>query len=130
VKKKSPEAKQADAVWTPWEQDLRREMEAGRAVVVNIKTDHGLIAWAKGQGLYQDVSRRFQWGNPFELGVDGDRPTVIRLFVEHYLPFKPGLLRLAAALKGKALGCWCAPERCHAEWWAAAANGEPWPALP
>jgi hypothetical protein len=80
--------------------------------------------------LYVNVDRKTPWGNPFKEGEDGDRETVIRLFVENYLPHKARLLRDAPRLlKGKALGCWCAPERCHAEWWAAVANGEPWPSL-
>jgi hypothetical protein len=107
-------------------------MEAGRAVVANVNTDHALIAWASRQGRYERADRNLdgRLGTPFVLGDDGDRDEVIRLFVEHYLPHKREVTRTIGLRKGVALGCHCAPERCHAEWWAALANGEPPPPLP
>lgn len=130
VKKPTAAAPKSPA-WTKREQELRQQMEAGRAVVVNIEADRCLVRWAEGKGLYRRADRASPWGNPFVLYDDGDRATVLRLFAENYLPHKRRLLRDAPRmLKGMALGCHCAPERCHAEWWAAIANGEPWPALP
>jgi hypothetical protein len=44
-------------------------------------------------------------GQPFVLGRDGDRATVIARYRDLYLPFKPSLLRRLGELRGKALGC-------------------------
>lgn len=61
------------------------------------------------------IGRGSPWGNPFVIGKDGDRETVIRKFVI-YLSGKPALLlRIQAELKGKVLGCWCAPLECHGD---------------
>jgi hypothetical protein len=49
------------------------------------------------------------------MGPDGDRDTVIRNYADHYLPHKPSLLAKLPELRGKALGCWCAPEPCHGD---------------
>jgi hypothetical protein len=54
--------------------------------------------------------------------ADGDRDTVIKSYADHYLPYKPSLLNKIATLEGKALGCWCAPEPCHADVLAEAAQ--------
>ena len=51
-------------------------------------------------------------GNPYELDQDGDRDTVCDSF-EHYFKRKYGLHKELHTLKGKVLGCWCYPKRCH-----------------
>jgi Domain of unknown function (DUF4326) len=61
------------------------------------------------------------WGNPFVLGRDGDRASVIAKYCDDSLPGNPNLLARLGNLRGKALGCWCAPEPCHADVLAAAA---------
>ena len=66
-------------------------------------------------GLFVRVDRTTPWGNPFELGKDGDRATVIAAYRDHYPPSKPSLLGRLGELRGKALGCWCAPLPCHAD---------------
>ena len=40
---------------------------------------------------------------------------MITNYRDHYLPYKPSLLSRLPELRGKALGCWCAPEPCHAD---------------
>lgn len=60
------------------------------------------------------VGRPSKWGNPFEIGDDGDRETVINKYRDWILT-QPHLLVALPELKGKVLGCWCAPESCHAE---------------
>lgn len=52
--------------------------------------------------------------NPFRLGPDGTRDEVVAKYRE-YLLGRPDLLALLPALRGQRLGCWCLPERCHAE---------------
>jgi Domain of unknown function (DUF4326) len=68
------------------------------------------------------VDRATPWGNPFMLGQDGDRATVIARYRDHYLPSRPDLLARLSELRGKALGCLCAPEACHGDVLAAAAG--------
>lgn len=54
------------------------------------------------------------WGNPFVVGWDGDRAEVIR----KYRAWVVGQSELMAALpelRGKVLGCWCAPAACHGD---------------
>ena len=84
-------------------------------MAVNLRRHRHLIAWAKERGLFVRVDRATPWGNPFVLGRDGDRETVIAKYRDNYLPFMPGLLGRLGELRGKALGCWCAPEGCHAD---------------
>jgi len=68
------------------------------------------------------IGRPSLWGNPFVIGPDGDRDDVIRKYKE-YLKANPGLVEKAKeTLRGKVLGCWCAPEACHGDVLAAIAN--------
>jgi hypothetical protein len=101
--------------WSAEEQEKRSLLESGIAVAVNLRSHRSLIAWAQARDPFMRVDRTTRWGNPFELGKDGDRETVIANYRDHYLPFKPSLTARLDALRGKALGCWCAPERCHAD---------------
>lgn len=104
------------AVWSPEQVVMKEAVERGEAVVASLRGQHKeLIAWAEREELYVRIDRRSVWGNPFELPVDGDRDTVIKNYGEHYLPYKPSLLRRLPELKGKVLGCWCAPEPCHGD---------------
>jgi hypothetical protein len=61
------------------------------------------------------VDRATPWGNPFVLGRDGDRAAVIAAYRDRYLPSRPDLLARLGELRGKALGCWCAPLACHGD---------------
>lgn len=98
--------------WTESQLERKRKVEAGRAVVANLRHDKALIAWAKDAGLYTRIDRRTDWGNPFEIGADGDRPTVIERF-RTYVCGKPSLLSRVGELRGRVLGCWCHPDPCH-----------------
>lgn len=104
---------------TGWSQDELERLEllsAGEPVSVSMRPgEHpNLVAWAKTNGLFVRIDRGTKWGNPFVLGRDGDRDTVIRLY-EKRLECKASLLAALGELSGKALGCWCAPERCHGD---------------
>lgn len=99
------------------------KLENGETVILNMNRDHHLLKYATDNGLYIRCDRFSDWGNPFIMGVDGDRDEVCNLFDENYLPFKRGLLAKIGDLKGKALGCHCYPERCHCETLKAYANG-------
>ena len=58
------------------------------------------------------------FGNPFKIGIDGTRVEVVDKYGRYFAKkirdqkFKNQVL----LLKGKKLGCWCAPDRCHLEW--------------
>jgi len=54
------------------------------------------------------------WANPFKIGINGDRSQVIEKY-ENYIRNNPLLLNRINELKGKCLGCWCAPEPCHGD---------------
>lgn len=104
------------ATWSEDERDLLKRLRGGETVVVTLRGAHNnLIEWADQAGLYMRIDRRTEWGNPFELPADGDRQTVIANYATHYLPYKPSLLSKLDTLRGKALGCWCAPEPCHGD---------------
>jgi hypothetical protein len=112
------------AAWTPAETELRKRIEDGQTVVVSQRGEHArLIDWATERDLFVRIDRRTEWGNPFEMPADGDRATVILAFESHYLPHKPSLLDRLDELRGKALGCWCAPEPCHGDVLATWAEG-------
>lgn len=101
--------------FTDEERVLHKQLIDGDTIVVSLRSHQRLIAWAEAVDLYVRIDRRSPWGNPFELPADGDRDTVIANYERHYLPFKPSLLDRLHELKGKALGCWCAPEPCHGD---------------
>lgn len=107
--------KKEDALISERDKFLISELEAGRTIVVNQKTDLATIRYAELKGLYVRADRFSDWGNPFEMDKDGDRDTVCDNYEQHYLPFKKSLLSQIHRLKGKALGCWCAPLRCHCQ---------------
>lgn len=71
------------------------------------------------------IDRKTKWGNPFVMGRDGDRDTVCEKY-RHWLhnEIRAGRVTLEdlAALKGKRLGCHCAPRRCHGDTLSAAAD--------
>lgn len=62
------------------------------------------------------IGRGSTWGNPYAIGVDGDRDEVIRKFSydfdRGFLNFTKGDLM---TLRGKRLGCHCKPSSCHGD---------------
>jgi len=54
------------------------------------------------------------WGNPFHLGVGGDRKTVLKKYREWVLK-QPHLIARLPELRDKILGCWCKPLSCHGD---------------
>lgn len=70
------------------------------------------------------IGRPGKWGNPFIIGTHGTRDEVIEKFRVYAL--EQGLDRAAhEELKGKVLGCYCAPNRCHGDLLAMWANEGP-----
>ena len=60
------------------------------------------------------IGRPSKWGNPFQIGKDGTREEVIEKF-RNWILTQPNLLKDLHEIKGKTLGCWCKPKRCHGD---------------
>lgn len=82
---------------------------------------HPLVVHCRVDNFDVYCGRPSKWGNPFEIGKDGTRQQVIDKY-EKWLLQQPELIDQLWELKGKVLGCWCAPKRCHCEILAKLAN--------
>lgn len=69
------------------------------------------------------IGRPSKWGNPFVIGRDGTRAEVIAKY-KAWLEGQPHLMDDLHELKGKTLGCWCAPAACHGDILMELANEE------
>lgn len=59
-----------------------------------------------------NASRRLEgskWQNPYRIGRDGDRPTVLQKFERHLLG-RADLMAALEELRGKRIACWCCKE--------------------
>jgi hypothetical protein len=72
------------------------------------------------------IGRPSRWGNPFRIGVHGNRAQVIQKYVRWMWQPKQAALRAAARaeLRGKVLGCYCTPAMCHGHILACVAESE------
>lgn len=69
------------------------------------------------------IDRTTEWGNPFRIDEGRTREEAIAAYREH-LRAHPALVeRARRELRGKVLGCWCAPQACHGEVLADVADG-------
>jgi hypothetical protein len=68
------------------------------------------------------IGRGSLYGNPYVIGVDGNRDQVIHRYREwfNFLLRDPQFVTEVRKLEGKKLGCFCSPQPCHgdviAEW--------------
>ena len=69
------------------------------------------------------IGRPSKWGNPFIIGRDGERDEVIEKY-RRWIQTQPRLLQALPELRGKVLGCWCAPKPCHGDVLLELANAE------
>jgi hypothetical protein len=60
------------------------------------------------------IGRPSKWGNPFPITATEDRATVIAKY-EMWIMTQPDLLAALPELRGKRLGCYCAPLPCHGD---------------
>ena len=60
------------------------------------------------------IGRGGKWGNPFVIGKDGTRSEVIEKY-RLWIKTQPDLMNSLHELRGKVLGCWCAPDACHGD---------------
>lgn len=71
------------------------------------------------------IDRKTRWGNPFPMKSEGDRGKVVADYRDWlWKQIKSGKITLEdlATLRGKRLGCHCAPKACHGDVLAAAAE--------
>ncbi len=76
------------------------------------KTNAKSVVHCKRSAYDVYIGRPSKWGNPFTIGRDGTRDQVIAKY-RHWLFQQPALLKDLHQLRGKTLGCWCAPQACH-----------------
>lgn len=65
------------------------------------------------EGIY--IGRGSAWGNPFIIGIDGNREEVIEKFSEYLLMTIAQKPLWLEPLRGKDLICYCAPLACHGD---------------
>ncbi|MGQ0717962.1 MAG: DUF4326 domain-containing protein [Pseudonocardiales bacterium] len=110
--------------WTAAERELASQL---LTVVVNVRRGgphRHLVPWLLAQGRITYVGHagsRHSWpqsvfANPFVKQAGADREAVVRRYRE-WLDEQPELLARISdgELIGRALGCWCAPQLCHAD---------------
>lgn len=68
------------------------------------------------------IGRPSKWGNPFILGVNGDRELVIHKYIQLKGRDKQFIADVIKELKGKNLVCYCSPKKCHGDWLLKIAN--------
>ena len=93
-------------------------IESSSANIINLNTVD-IQSWIKGAnniyiGRRRKELKASKWKNPYPIDLLNNREKVLKLF-EKYIKRKKNLVYSVGELKGKRLGCWCAPKRCHAE---------------
>jgi len=68
--------------------------------------------WVEPYDVY--IGRPSKWGNPYTICKEHTRKDVIRLY-EAWIKTRPELLAALPELRGKRLGCYCAPLPCHGD---------------
>ncbi|SNR37768.1 protein of unknown function [Haloechinothrix alba] len=113
--------------WTDDERERAARVLDGRTTVVNVRKSgphKHLVPWLVRQDLLTYVGHggpRHAWpesdfASPFVKQARTDRAAAKRSY-ERWLDEQDELLRRlrSGELSGRALGCWCAPEPCHAD---------------
>jgi len=83
-----------------------------RTKVVHIKDGYDVYLGRAGKG------HDGYFGNPFVIGEHGSRTDVIEKFKEYFyrrIATDEEFKRRVLELKGKRLGCFCAPQKCHGD---------------
>lgn len=81
--------------------------------VVNVNSGRPFDVYV-GRGTRDGRYERSRWGNPFVVGRDGTREEVIDKY-RVWIKKQPELMAALWSLRGKRLGCHCAPKPCHAD---------------
>ncbi len=80
----------------------------------NVYIGRGGVVFIKGKRF---PSKPSPFCNPFVIGKNGSRDEVLIKY-EEYIKEKlkdPSFKEELLKLKGKKLGCWCKPEKCHGD---------------
>lgn len=89
-------------------------------LVINVR-DGLAVERARLSGLFVYIGRKCygypasKWANPFKLAPkasDLERRRCLDYYLRH-LNNRPDLMAAIPELRGKVLGCWCAPRLCH-----------------
>ena len=81
------------------------------------------VVHCKGELYDVYIGRPSIYGNPFKIGRDGDRAEVIEKYRQWLLAQPDLVAHVRRELRGKRLGCWCAPKPCHGDVLAEIADG-------
>lgn len=86
---------------------------------------HPLVVHCKKSKFDVYIGRPSKWGNPYMIWESvATRKQVIDQY-EQMIRSNPKIVaEIKAELKGKILGCWCAPNDCHGDVLARIANEE------
>ncbi|WP_207634355.1 DUF4326 domain-containing protein [Candidatus Frankia alpina] len=107
---------------------LLARLGAGETAVVRLPglyQPYGpLLRHLRAAGLLVRIGRGTPWGNPYRLrpGASVDERAEVIAAYERDLLARPDLLARLPELRGRALGCWCAPLPCHGDVLARLAN--------
>ena len=82
---------------------------------------HPLVVHCKKSPYDVYCGRPSKWGNPFPLPDESKRDEILETYT-NWLFSQDELLKQIPELKGKVLGCWCAPRTCHCDVLAELAN--------
>lgn len=91
--------------------DAKRHREAGQRVVYIGRANAFL------------GEQQHPLANPYVIKEGRTREAALKLYCA-YINERPDLLKLAKSLRGYVLGCWCAPQPCHADIVAAIADNK------
>ena len=83
------------------------------SVVHNLHDDFDVYI---GRAVPEYEIRCSKWGNPFIMldESDAERDRVVDAYPD-WIVTQPELMSCLEDLRGKRLGCWCAPRRCHGD---------------
>ena len=81
--------------------------------VVNIKHNPNYDIYCGRANRHYNLPQS-KWANPFPITPTFSREAAIEKY-RLWINSRPELLRALPELKGKVLGCWCVPEKCHAQ---------------
>lgn len=125
----SNHANVVELAYTPASSPGAERIEGSTPSVGTPEVARKLVVHCKKEPFDVYIGRPGPWGNPFsdkprstaEIKVQ-DREEAIACF-EEWLQQNPEMIeRAKKELRGKVLGCWCAPKACHGDVLARIAN--------
>ena len=90
-------------------------MTRARTVECPLEPPAPRVVHCKRENFDVYIGRPSKWGNPFRLATNEPRELAVAKYRD-WLMSKPELVAAAKReLRGKVLGCWCAPRACHGD---------------